>query len=463
MPPRRTDLRTPGLPAAMTALLLTFAGAMLPAGPFPSASAAAPDRANAEIPAPVAALLTGLRSKDDGERLKAAKELGKLGAAAKSALPALENVAASDPDPDVRRVAARAFEEIRQADGATLVPALVAKLKDPDVAVRFKAVKDLAALGPAAKSALPALAEVARTDADEDVRRVAGSAREKIEPEAVRAEAAVTGLVAGLRSGDVGVRFKSARELGKLGAAAKPALPDLEAALKDADEDVRAVAARSLKAVKAAVVESSVQEQIVLLADKDAATRLAAAKDLEALAGAAKAALPALEKAAASDADEDVRKLAARAAAKIRAAQPPGESKSGTVVGEPLPAPAARTVSDPAGLFGVEAESRAADHIAAIGKKGLAVVVETHAALPAGTATTDDLLADRVRNLGKGTLLILLVKTPGALRVRAVDAADRLPQANADELVALMLERLRKRDFDAALVDGLKYVAENVK
>jgi hypothetical protein len=60
----------------------------------------------------VATLRDDLKSSDVGGRFKAAKELGKLGRSARTALPDLARVADEDPDEDVRRVARTALDAI---------------------------------------------------------------------------------------------------------------------------------------------------------------------------------------------------------------------------------------------------------------------------------------------------------------------------------------------------------------
>ena len=83
-------------------------------------------------------------------------------------------------------------------------------------------------------------------------------------------------LVITLKSEKVAERAAAARILGELGAAAKDAVPDLQAVLGDADKDVRRCAARSLgdigKASKPAVAALG-----KTLKDQDAQVRQAAA------------------------------------------------------------------------------------------------------------------------------------------------------------------------------------------
>lgn len=128
-------------------------------------------------------------------RLKAAKDLGKLGSAAADAIPALQKLL-QDPDEDVRRVAANSIRLIQQGAGPSeALQKLIQQLNSPDELMRLKAAKDLAKLGPAAKVALPALEKLLQ-DPDEDVRRVVANAIERIRGGPIN-EPPVTGSVAG--------------------------------------------------------------------------------------------------------------------------------------------------------------------------------------------------------------------------------------------------------------------------
>lgn len=64
----------------------------------------------------VAQLMKDLDSPNEMVRLKAAKDLGKFGAAAKTAIPALQRLL-KDPDEDVRRIAATAIDRIQNVTG----------------------------------------------------------------------------------------------------------------------------------------------------------------------------------------------------------------------------------------------------------------------------------------------------------------------------------------------------------
>ncbi len=129
-------------------------------------------------------LVEQLKNPDPIVRMKAAKELGRMGPTARSTIPALKALA-NDPDEDVRMVAANAIRKI-EAGPDPRVAALVGKLSDDDPFVRMQAAKTLGQLGAAARSALPALRALS-ADPDEDVRMIAASAVRKIGPGAAPA------------------------------------------------------------------------------------------------------------------------------------------------------------------------------------------------------------------------------------------------------------------------------------
>lgn len=129
----------------------------------------------------LAVLVRLLKSSDSGERLRAAKKIATFGPDGKSAIPDL-TTALLDPDRDVSRQALLALAAIRPglANSRQAVAVYVRDLSDPDEAVRLRAAKSLAKLGPAARPALSALQAAARNDPDEDVRRVATDAMARI-------------------------------------------------------------------------------------------------------------------------------------------------------------------------------------------------------------------------------------------------------------------------------------------
>ncbi len=130
----------------------------------------------------VIALMRSLHDRDDGTRLRAAKALGNLGAAGKTAVPALTE-ALHDLDPDVRRQALRSLRRLQpdMKPSEAEVAIYVQELRDADPAVRLQAIKSLARMGPALAPALPAVLDATR-DGDPDVRRLANDLINSIQP-----------------------------------------------------------------------------------------------------------------------------------------------------------------------------------------------------------------------------------------------------------------------------------------
>jgi HEAT repeat protein len=157
------------------------------------------------------------------------------------------------------------------------VPALQEALGDADPAVQFAALKSLASVGPAAKSALPAIKRTAIKAGNPSVRSGAVTVLARLGSEGETAivellggddsatrlaclqqlgrkgkapKTAVPNLVKALTDRDADVRVLAAHVLGLLGAEAKPAVPALTKALEDRDANVRAIAAKALAKIK---------------------------------------------------------------------------------------------------------------------------------------------------------------------------------------------------------------------
>jgi HEAT repeat protein len=127
----------------------------------------------------VDALTQQLLSRDASLRLRAAKALGDLGAAARSAVPGLV-AALADTDGDARRAAITALRLIQPnaKPSEALVRAVALDLRDPDANVRLLAARTLGQFGTAAIAA-PDL-DAARADPDPDVRRAVATAFARI-------------------------------------------------------------------------------------------------------------------------------------------------------------------------------------------------------------------------------------------------------------------------------------------
>jgi hypothetical protein len=133
-----------------------------------------------------------------------------------------------------------------------------------------------------------------------------------------RTEAAeVRPLIDGLKSTDLAVRFKSAKALGKLGSGAREAIPALiQLAQNDPDEDVRRVAAESLKKIRGernaagGTPSAAIESHLRNLRSSDEGVRFKAVKSLRKMGTAARPALATLTRVADNDPDEDVRRVA---------------------------------------------------------------------------------------------------------------------------------------------------------
>jgi HEAT repeat protein len=132
-------------------------------------------------PAPAVQALTELLSnKSASMRRDAANALADFGAAAKSAVTAL-NVSLKDADTGVRTAAARAVARITTAEAnREAVTVMIEALRDKDPKARLDAARLLGAVGEDAWDAISALTE-ARQDESEEVRRAVAEALAKIQ------------------------------------------------------------------------------------------------------------------------------------------------------------------------------------------------------------------------------------------------------------------------------------------
>src|SRR5437870_4856089 len=117
------------------------------------------------------------------------------------------------------------------------LPLVVEALKHSDAMIRCTAADVLGRIGKDAENVVPAL-ETALDDKDASVRRAAAAALQKI-----GGKTSLLILVRSLKDQDPLISISAARALGRMGAAAVPALTE---ALKDPDRIVRARAASAL-------------------------------------------------------------------------------------------------------------------------------------------------------------------------------------------------------------------------
>jgi HEAT repeat protein len=228
----------------------------------------------------VPALAKLLHSKDDREKTAAAEALTAIGPGAKAAAPDLVAML-EEKDSELQVTALKALEAIASAD-ANVVQALSSRLTATHMRVRVAAVRALAALGPAAKSAAPNLQKFGGAGAKTPnpvtaVWAAAALHRIGVEPntnlqvvldaltnkepagKAARlaamdaadvlgtgAKAALPELTDALNDktpigvqDKTPVRQRAIAALGKMGAAAKPAVPKMVALLREKDSDLK--------------------------------------------------------------------------------------------------------------------------------------------------------------------------------------------------------------------------------
>jgi HEAT repeat protein len=185
--------------------------------------------------------------------------------------------------------------------------------------MRTNILEILAGIGPAAKPALDELVkELGDTDAEHASEAAVAIAA--IGPEAAAAIPALQRLVADAKAA-AGVRYSAAYALGRIGPAAKESAADLRA-LTESDDDLMATVA-VWAALKVAPEDKSLFERAIpllrraLRAERDV-VRLEAAVALGDIGPAAGSAIPILELVAEDDPVKDVRRAAAEAAKKIR-------------------------------------------------------------------------------------------------------------------------------------------------
>lgn len=193
-------------------------------------------------PEDVPPLLDALKQPPPRVRREAAEDLGRIGGAARPALPALEHEL-KDPSPEVRVAAAAAIAAIDPTKVDSAVQVATEILKETSDSARRAAAGVLGDLGRKSAAAAPSLAAMLG-DPDPELRWAAANALGEIGPEAA---AAIPGLLGLLGDKDANLRASAADALGAMGTAARgPSEAALLRALNDAEPGARQSAARAL-------------------------------------------------------------------------------------------------------------------------------------------------------------------------------------------------------------------------
>jgi HEAT repeat protein len=181
--------------------------------------------------------IDGLQDRDSTNRRKAVANLGAIGSEAKDAIPALSQILMQDDDQEIRAGAALALYKI---GGKETIPALIVGLDDDFEWVRMNCALALARAGSSAEGAVPALKAAVEKPENRNVNPAF----------------------------HISVRQQSIQALGKIGPAAKDAIPPLIEALKDKDIQTRARAVTALGCIGADAT-NAVPLLILLLKEKD--------------------------------------------------------------------------------------------------------------------------------------------------------------------------------------------------
>jgi HEAT repeat protein len=173
----------------------------------------------------------------------ASSTLGRLGPAAKDAVPPLLSLLQESKDVRLRVQVINALGGMRQEE-RLVVPALAKRFvsREASSAEKRAVTMALTRFGPAAREALPVL-RAALDDRDVLMRLDAAAAVVKIDPQDAQA---VPVIVAAMRQGDERQRLQAANLLSQIGPAAKAAVKELGEALADSNTGIAQQAAAAL-------------------------------------------------------------------------------------------------------------------------------------------------------------------------------------------------------------------------
>jgi hypothetical protein len=199
--------------------------------------------------------LRTLGSPDGEARGEAIFALGVIGPDQAEVVPGLARILVEDPDAEARHQAALAMLKMGPAARAA-VPELARALADEEPAVRMNAAVALARLGAEGRPAVPALIEAVERKGNRTnlgtfsftIQEMAARARGRASAGSTAGVTVLTRALKAARSAQV--RRGLARALGEVGPAARPAVPQLQALLRDETSEVRETAAEALKKIE---------------------------------------------------------------------------------------------------------------------------------------------------------------------------------------------------------------------
>jgi hypothetical protein len=192
--------------------------------------------------------IDALQDQDKGKRRQAIANLGAIGSEAKDAIPGLSQILMQDDDQEIRAVAALALYKI---GGQETVPALIVGMDDDFEWVRMNCALALTRAGASAEGAVPVLTAAVKKPENRSInpafhlsiRQQSIQALGKIGP---AAKDAIPPLIEALNDKDNQTRSRAVTALGSIGADAMIAVPMLIVLLKEKDEMIQELAATAL-------------------------------------------------------------------------------------------------------------------------------------------------------------------------------------------------------------------------
>jgi hypothetical protein len=172
-------------------------------------------------------------------RTDVASALWRAGTGIDAYVPALLRHAESDPDARVREVCAGTLQHVAHPRyvAPAVLPDLIEALASSAATIRFVVSEILAALGPVAAPAIPALvqsmAEQSANKLCRNPRAAAAKALGPIAPRTPMAEKAMTALIEALRVDETELKNEAIRALAEFGPVVAPALPQLIQIVKE--------------------------------------------------------------------------------------------------------------------------------------------------------------------------------------------------------------------------------------
>lgn len=187
-------------------------------------------------------LINALTSTNRAVRPLVMQALGQIGPDARPAIPLLRE-AVRDAEPSARAQAVEALVRI-ESNLDALIPTLIETLDDADWTVRKQATVALGSLEAKAIAAVPRLFQLLASEEDVD------AAREALKKIDTADEQAIPVLIEGLESPDRRVQFYAVFLLGKIGPAAKDALPELKKLGRDSSPRFREMLSATIKKIE---------------------------------------------------------------------------------------------------------------------------------------------------------------------------------------------------------------------